>query len=361
MVDSTPKKQGYFMPAEWTAHEATWLSWPKNPLTFPSDIIDAVEKIYCQMVGALQDGEAVKILVDNSQEEQRVRSILHANGVACRNLVFYNIKSADVWMRDYGLTFLLKRKNLSENENGAGKTVGTAGAKAAVKWIFNAWGEKYDDLLPDNAAGEQIAKLQEAAGLQVFRPNIVMEGGSIEVNGQGTVLVTEQCLLNKNRNPKLGRTQIEGHLKNNLGVDEVIWLKDGIAGDDTDGHVDDFARFVGKETVVCAYEENKADANRKPLAAAYSSLCKRFETIKLPMPAAIIDPVENRRLPASYANFYMANGIVLLPVFGDRKDKAAQETLQTCFPKHEVVPIQAKELVYGYGGIHCVTQQEPKV
>jgi len=330
------------MPAEWSEHEATWLSWPKNELTYPSDIIGAVEKTYCKMIASLQVGEKVKLLVDSEKEEERVQKILAANGTNDSNVLFHRIKSADVWMRDYGPTFLLHKQS---------------GKKAAVRWIFNAWGGKYDDLIPDNETGDKIAANAEC---EIFRPNIVMEGGSIDVNGEGAVLTTEQCLLNKNRNPNLAREKIESYLADYLGVSDIVWLGEGIAGDDTDGHIDDFARFAGKKTVVCAYEENASDPNHKPLAEAHSILAELFETIKLPMPLPIIDPVENRRLPASYANFYIGNKCVLLPVFGDKNDKAAQEIMQSCFPKREIISIPSKELVYGYGGIHCVTQQEPK-
>lgn len=331
------------MPAEWSPHSATWLSWPKNELTFPSGTLAGVESIYCQMIAGLQPWEKVKLLVDNETEEERVRKILRSNGVSEQDILFHKIKSADVWMRDYCPIFLLNR---------------ATGKKAAAKWIFNAWGEKYDDIIPDNQTGDKIAAT--IPHLQLFKPGIVMEGGSIDVNGDGSLLTTEQCLLNKNRNPNLPQGQIEQCLVDYLGINEIIWLGEGIAGDDTDGHIDDFARFVSEGAVVCAYEENKADENHKPLAAAHSVLSELFETIKLPMPSPIIDLEENRRLPASYANFYIGNKAVLLPVFGDKNDKLAIETMQSCFPGREIVPIHSNELVYGYGGIHCVTQQEPK-
>lgn len=345
----TPKELGYFMPAEWEKHEATWLSWPKNRLTFPDSVLPAVEEAYCRIVSGLQPGEKVKILVDDGAEEQRVRKILHKNGVSENNILFYRIKSCDAWMRDYGPTFLLNRK---------GKT------RAAVRWIFNAWGEKYDDLLEDNGTGDAIAA--SVAGLKLFKPGIVMEGGSIEVNGMGAVLTTEQCLLNRNRNPKLSKAQIETYLCDYLGASNIIWLKEGIAGDDTDGHIDDFARFVGKNTVVCAREKGKEDENFAPLETAWKMLSaskdqdgKSLKVVELPMPSPIIDPEENRRLPASYANFYIGNAAVLLPVFGDKNDAAAAGILQACFPGRKIVPIPSRELVYGYGGVHCITQQEP--
>jgi agmatine deiminase len=345
MAASNPSSLGFSMPAEWEPHSATWLSWPKNPDTFPSSIIDRVENAYCKMVGALSAGEKVKVLVDDENEERRAEKILSASGAYSNNVLFVTIKSVDVWVRDYCPVFLLNRKT---------------GKKCAVKWNFNAWGGKYDDLAEDNETGEKIAGSLPSA-FPLFRPGIVMEGGSIEVNGDGALLTTEQCLLNKNRNQKLNRKEIEVYLHDYIGVSRIIWLKEGIAGDDTDGHIDDFARFVGKNTVLCANEKNGDDANFAALEKNSSLLSEAgFVVVRLPMPSPIIDPGENRRLPASYANFYVANSCVLLPVFDDKNDAKAIETLQGCFPKREIVPIPCRELVYGYGGVHCVTQQEPK-
>ena len=344
-MSQPPSSLGFSMPAEWAPHEATWLAWPKNRLTFPKGMIGAVEEAYCMMAGALQHGEKVKILVDSEGEESRVRKKLQKSGVDEKNVLFCLIKSADVWIRDYGPTFLLNRKS---------------GELGAVRWIFNAWGGKYDDLLEDNATGDAVAASVD--GLKLFRPGIVMEGGSIEVNGDGRVLTTEQCLLNRNRNPGLSKDQIEACIRDYLGTDEVIWLKEGIAGDDTDGHVDDFARFVGKNAVACAREENGGDANFAALEAGRLLLEQSgIDVIDLPMPSPIIDREENRRLPASYANFYIGNKAVLVPSFGDAKDREAAGALGRCFPGREIVRIPCRELVYGYGGMHCVTQQEPKV
>jgi agmatine deiminase len=251
-------------------------------------------------------------------------------------------------VRDYGPTFVLSLDR---------------GRKAAVKWNFNAWGGKYDDLLYDNTTGEDIL---HKAGVRSFRPNIVMEGGSIDVNGVGTVLTTEQCLLNKNRNPLLGREEIEGYLEDYLNVSKVIWLKSGIDGDDTDGHVDDFARFVSEGTVLCAHSEGGKgtdhqvlEANLRILEGSSDQDGTPLEVLRLPMPRPIELPEEGRHLPASYANFYIGNKVVLLPVFHDENDEEARQLLVGLFPGREVVPIYARDLVYGYGGLHCVTQQEP--
>jgi len=342
-----PSELGFSLPAEFEEHEATWLSWPKNEGTFPQGVLQGVEKTYCQIVGALQGGEKVKILVDNAESEEKVVFKLEQAGVPLKNVFFLKIKSSDVWMRDYSPIYVKNKQ----------------GKVAATKWKYNAVGNKYEDLLADDVTGEEIAK---NSLLQVFRPGIVLEGGSIDCNGAGTLLTTEQCLLNKNRNPHLSKKEIEKRLKDFLGASNIVWLQEGVAGDDTDGHVDDFARFVGKKKVVCAFEEDRGDEN-------YAVLKKNFEVLekatdeegeklfvqKLPMPRKVFVAEEKRRLPASYANFYVANNCVLLPAFGDEADGKAVAVLQACFPKKRVVPIPCNDLVYGYGGIHCVTMQEP--
>lgn len=335
------------MPAEWAPHEGTWLSWPKNPITFPEDVIAGVEEAYCRIIAALSDGEKVHLLVDDEKHEGEVEKKLSKSGAKFSNVIFTKIKSADVWARDYAPSFLLSRDR---------KKLG------AVKWEFNAWGAKYDDLLPDNETGAAIAT---KSGAEVFRPNVVMEGGSMDVNGEGAVLTTEQCLLNRNRNPTRSKAQLEAVLKENLGCSQVVWLKDGIEGDDTDGHVDDFCRFAPDGVVLLAEETDKGEnalrlsENARLLSPACDS--NDWELLRLPMPKTIIDPVDGRTLPASYANFYIGNKVVLLPIFKDERDEAAQEIVETCFPGREVAPVFSRELVYGYGGIHCVTQQQPEV
>lgn len=348
MEKTTPRSLDYYMPAEWAKHDATWLSWPKNPLTFPGDVLEGVENVYLQMIAALSRGEKVKVLVNDMETERRVLGMLQGTDALMDNVILPRIQSSDVWIRDYGPTFLLNQKKPW---------------KAAVKWRFNAWGGKYDDLLYDDLAGEGV--VQEAR-VKVFRPGIVMEGGSIDVNGQGVVLTTEQCLLNKNRNPHLSREDIESYLEQYLNISSVVWLRSGIEGDDTDGHVDDFARFVSADTVVCAHSTSGGGHNPEVLETNLNIL-KEFrrsggrglEVIKLPMPEPIPLPEEERVLPASYANFYIGNRVVLVPVFRDAQDKEALSILADCFPDREIVPIYARDLVYGYGGFHCVTQQEP--
>jgi agmatine deiminase len=339
-LQTTPIELEFRMPAEWELHESTWLSWPKDPLTFPPEIIDRVEHIYLEMIRALQVGERVDLLVDDQKTEDRIVSLLSSTD----NVRFHLIKSQDVWMRDYGPIFVRNAQEI-----------------AATKWIFNAWGGKYDELLRDNEAGQEICN---GLGVRIFEPGIVLEGGSIDVNGLGSCLTTTQCLLNKNRNQQLGKDQIEKYLHDYLGVTNLIWLGEGIAGDDTDGHVDDIARFVSSNKVVCMIEEYSSDEN-------YEALKMNFETLKssstsdggsieifpLKMPGKVEDP--EGRLPASYANFYIGNTAVLVPVFGDRNDREALSTLSNVFPGRRVIGINCKELVYGFGGIHCVTQQQP--
>jgi agmatine deiminase len=266
--------------------------------------------------------------------------------VDAAQVTFHTIAAVDVWMRDYGPTFLVKRGERP---------------LAFVDWIFNAWGEKYRPYMADDRVAGEIARLLD---VPVFEAGVVLEGGSIEVNGKGVCVTTEQCLLNRNRNPHLTRAQIERILMEYLGVSRVIWLGDGIAGDDTDGHIDDIARFVGPRTVVCAVENDETDENYALLRENHDRLLSardqdgsRLEVVTLPMPGKIA--AAGARLPASYANFYIGNAVVLVPVFGHSNDAVALGTLRELFPGREVIGIRCNALVEGLGTIHCVTQQEP--
>ncbi|HEV7475662.1 MAG TPA: agmatine deiminase family protein [Pyrinomonadaceae bacterium] len=348
-MTSTPSELGYRMPAEWHRHEATWLTWPKDPETWP-DRVPLVEKIFLQMMAALAPHEIVNLLVDDEEAEASVRARLAFPGA--ENIHFHQIPTVDSWIRDYGPNFLINDKaQLAYND-----------------WIFNAWGNKYEELKQDDAIP---ARLQSFLNLPRFAPGIVMEGGSIEVNGAGCVLTTEQCLLNPNRNPHLNQSQIEQHLKDYLGVEKVLWLGEGIVGDDTDGHIDDIARFVAPDVIVCAVEDDTEDANYKLLQDNLHRLQlltdtkgRGFEIVTLPMPGVVGGTsTDNRnldRLPASYANFYIANNVVLAPVFGRANDARTLETLQRLFSTRRVVGINCEPLVWGMGTIHCVTQQQPK-
>lgn len=344
----TPIELGYRMPAEWERHESTWLSWPKDPLSFPDELLPQVEKTYLRIIGSLNQNEKVNLLVDDEKYEEKVIQLLESEKIKTDNVIIHKIKTQDVWFRDYGPIFLKKQ---SKNE----------AIIAFTHWGFNAWGDKYKELKQDSHIPEELA-----LNIPCFRPDMVLEGGSIEMNGLGTCLTTEQCLLNPNRNPNLTKTQIEKNLSDYLGANNIIWLKDGITGDDTDGHVDDIARFVNKDTVVSVVEENKSDENHEStktnldiLKNAEDQDGNKLNIIALPMPNAVI--YKGQRLPASYANFFIANKTVLVPTFNDDNDKKALRILQKLFPDRKVIGINCRALVYGFGSIHCIAQQQPAV
>lgn len=346
MDGKLPFELGYRMPAEWTMHEATWLSWPKNPDSFPDEILPEVEKTYLRIIEALHKNEKVNILVDDESCEKRVRGLLKSNVIGSENIVFNKIATADVWFRDYGPIFIARKENPRD--------------VAFTHWKFNAWGNKYESLKQDTGIPEKLP----LGRFRKFKAPMVLEGGSIDVNGSGTCLTTEQCLLNKNRNPQMSKLQIEKYLRDYLGATNVIWLKEGISGDDTNGHVDDLARFVDKDIVVCAIEENVNDENYNALKTNFEILNtakdqdgNQLKIIKLPMPKPV--SYNGQRLPASYANFYIANKSVLVPAFNDENDKKALDIIQKLFPDRNAIGINCRELVYGFGAIHCITQQQP--
>lgn len=342
---STPKKLGYSMPAEWERHDAVWLAWPHDPITFPSRV-EKVEKTYGEIIKALQGSEKVNLLVKDSTMKNKAQGILEQCSVNPDDIVFHIYDYADVWFRDYGPIFLVDKKN---------------GGLAMSHWIYNAWGRKYESLMKDTHIPEFINRNMN---IPYFTPGIVLEGGSIEVNGKGTLLTTEQCLLNRNRNPHLNKYGIEEYLMKYLDVTKIIWLKNGIEGDDTDGHIDDIARFVNPTTVLCAYEENKGDINHSILHENYEVLRgskdqngNSLNVIKLPMPGVIGDG--HGRLPASYANFYIGNTVVLVPIFGHENDAKALDIIQRQFPDRRAIGINCRDLAYGLGTIHCISQQQP--
>jgi agmatine deiminase len=342
MTQQTPKSLGYRMPAEWEPQEAIWLTWPHNELTWPDGMLADVERTYVHIIRSLHTGQKIKLLVKDSDSEAKIRLMLDREGIALSQIVFVSVAAEDSWIRDYGPTFVINPRQRQ---------------LAMVKWRFNVWGDKYDDLIGDDRIPHELNKTLK---LPVFEPGIVLEGGSIEVDGAGTVLTTEQCLLNKNRNPHLRREQIEEYLREYLNVSRVLWLEEGIAGDDTDGHIDDIARFADKETVICAFEDDTADENYGLLKDNYERLVGfGLNVVKLPMPGYIGD--RHARLPASYANFYVGNKTVVVPVFGHRNDQRALEILQKCFPSRHIVGVHATSMVHGLGTIHCCSQQEPLV
>jgi agmatine deiminase len=342
---TTPRERGYRQPAEWAPHEATWLSWPHNRDSWPG-VFAGVEPAMVEFVRSLGQCEPVYINVLNAEHERHVGRLL-SGAIAPERLKLYRFPTNDAWARDHGAIFVT-RATAQE-------------PRLAVDFDYNAWGGKYPPFDLDRLIGRQMA---EALGVPCYaKPGIVLEGGSIEVNGEGALLTTEQCLLNPNRNPSLTRADIERLLRDSFGVDEILWLKDGIEGDDTDGHIDDLTRFVSPRTVVTVVEPNRADPNHAPLAANRRLLDTLrvagtpLTVVELPMPTP--QYLERQRLPASYANFYIANGAVLVPVFGCPADDTACGVLKDCFPGRRVVPIDCRVLIAGLGALHCLTQQVP--
>ncbi len=342
----TPRKLGFFMPAEWERHDAVWLSWPRNKNTFPN--LMAVEDMYIRFIAAIVPSERVEMFVPTAAINRNIKTRLKSAGVDLSRVIIRTTSYSDVWIRDYGPTFVV---------NPALKRL------AMVRWEFNAWGEKYEDQIADGCIP---GEMNRSLDLPVFRPGIILEGGSIDTNGRGTALTTRACLLNQNRNPDLTKDEIEEYLTEYLGAVKIIWLNRGVAGDDTDGHIDDIARFVSPSVIVCAYEENPDDENYETLKENYEILTsatdqeeKPFTIIKLPMPAPVV--IGNDRYPASYTNFYIGNTVVIVPVFDDPSDGKALRIIQDLFPEKTVIGINARAMVEGFGTFHCATQQQPLV
>jgi agmatine deiminase len=333
------------MPAEWEPQDGVWLSWPHDEETFPD--LERVKETYAEIICAVCGHEQVHLLVRDTDDLKEAKQLIARRTCPSpHNLVPHAADYADVWIRDYGPSFLVNR---------------AIGELAMVDWTFNAWGNKYPALLGDDLVP---SIMNDELLLPRFQAGIVLEGGSIDVNGRGMVMTTEQCLLNTNRNPDLTRTDLEEILCRYLGVRRVIWLKDGIAGDDTDGHIDDIARFVGERRVICAYEDDPEDENFLSLRENFGILSKEtdlsgrpLEVIPLPMPARVGD---DRRLPASYANFLVTNRTVLFPVFNHQNDRKARAVLGSVFQGREPIGIDCRALVEGLGTIHCISQQQPR-
>jgi agmatine deiminase len=344
----TPRELGYRMPAEWELHSATWLTWPRpQGISFP-DKYDTVPPVYAKLIRHLTTVEEVNINVWDSKMEQWVRELLLREKTPLERVRFHHFPAYEPWCRDHGPIFLVR-------DSGGNRDRGI------VDWGYNAWGGKYPPYDLDDAIPEWVSRLRN---LPLFSPKMVLEGGSIDVNGAGSLLTTEACLLNPNRNPNLNKAQIERLLVDYLGVSNVLWLGEGIVGDDTDGHIDDISRFIDKRTIVTAVEEDPADENHKILQDNLSRLKllrnesgEPFRIVELPMPGFIEH--KGQRLPASYANFYIANGIVLVPTYRQPNDDRAIEVLQREMPMHKVIGIDSTELIWGLGSFHCITQQEP--
>ncbi len=344
----TPKKSGYYFPAEFAPHSATWLSWPHKEASWPGKI-ETIYAPYTAFIKAVSQGESVHINVNNENMKADAAARLEKAGVDMNKIAFYLHPTNDAWCRDHGPAFLINPQ--AEHK------------KIIIDWGYNAWGNKYppydlDDIIP--------SLIGDAYNIPVFQPGIVMEGGSVEFNGKGTLLTSTACLLNPNRNPQLSQEQIETYLQHYYGVDQILWVSEGIVGDDTDGHIDDTVRFVNEDTVLTVVEENKHDENYALLQTNLKELKemqllngKQLNIIELPMPSAVV--YEDQRLPASYANFYICNAAVVVPTYRCKNDDKALQIIQDCFPDRQVVGIDSTDIIWGLGSFHCLSQQEPLV
>jgi agmatine deiminase len=333
------------MPAEWEPHRATWLAWPYDEETFP-DRVEKVETALARMINALNKSELIELLVLNEDMKYRASEVISSMGTDPSEINFHITEYADIWLRDSGPIFV---------KNSEGEIL-------ISNWKFNAWGNKFPELLID---GEIPDKVSQWTNNPSVNADLVLEGGAIEINGAGTCLTTEQCLLNKNRNPDISKDEIEKFLHSYLGIEKTVWLKEGLVNDHTDGHIDELARFVSENQIVCAYEENPDDENYKILEQNYQRLLnssysdgKAFDIVQLPMPHLRYEDGSNA--PVSYTNFYIANKVVLAPTFNDKNDLEALKILENCFPDRDIIAIDCSDIIYGGGAIHCITQQQPK-
>jgi len=347
-IEGTPREAGYYFPAEFGPHDATWLSWPHKEASWPGKI-SSIYPFYSRFVRELTRGEAVCINVADEAMKTFATRHLREAGVDMERVRFFFHPTNDAWCRDHGPAFLINP--------------GARQQKVIVDWGYNAWGNKYP---PYDLDDEIPTLVGRALDLPVYYPGIVMEGGSVDFNGAGTLITSSCCLLNANRNPHLGRERIEGYLRDFYGVEQVLWIKEGIVGDDTDGHIDDTVRFVNEDTVIAVVEENAGDENFQLLKDNLAELSamrllngKQLNIVELPMPSPVI--WEDQRLPASYANFYIANESVIVPTFRCDRDERALRILQECFPARRVVGIDSTEIIWGLGSFHCLSQQEPSI
>lgn len=346
-TNETPKALGFRFPAEWELQEALWLSWPHKEESWPGKL-ETIYAPYSQFIKIVADDQLVRINVADEEMKNFATKHIEAAGANMENISFHMNPTNDAWCRDHGPAFVINDQT---------------GEKAVVDWGYNAWGGKYPPFDLDDVVPTRIAK---EFNLKLFTPPIVMEGGSVEFNGKGTVLTTTACLLNKNRNPHLTKEQIEQYLLDYYGQDQVLWLGDGIIGDDTDGHIDDITRFVADDTVLTVIEEDPNDENHPILQENLESLKtmrlldgRPLKIVELPMPKPVI--YEDQQLPASYANFYIANKTVIVPVFNDENDERALAIIQSCFPDRKVIGIDSVDIIWGLGSFHCLSQQEPKI
>ena len=348
MNHPTPKDLGYHFPAEWHQHTATWLSWIHKNESWPGTI-DKVYPYYVEFIKTLSQSEKVCINVNGESMKAFAVKYLQQADVDLNNVQFYIHPTNDAWCRDHGPAFLINPK--AEQK------------KVIVDWNYNAWGNKYPPYELDDVIPTLIAK---DYNIPVFYPGIVMEGGSVEFNGKGALLTSTSCLLNPNRNPHLTQKQIEEYLINYYGAERILWVDEGIVGDDTDGHIDDTIRFVNEDTVLTVVEKNRSDENYDLLQHNLKQLKqmrllngKQLNIVELPMPDAVI--YDGQRLPASYANFYIANKYVIVPTYRCKQDDDALQIIQQYFSDREVVGIDSTEIIWGLGSFHCLSQQEPAV
>jgi agmatine deiminase len=339
----------FIMPAEWEEHTATWLAWPNDDDYF-NVRLENIKKIYLKIILSLHKDELIKLIVLSQKVEDEVSNLLKENGVELSRIIFYQSEYVDVWMRDYGPTFVKKDTK-----------------KAFVKWHYDCYGGKFPELALDNNV---FLNLKEKIGLEMHSVDIAMEGGAIDANGAGTILTTEECLV-LNRNPEKTKEETEIILKEATGASNIVWLNKGLFNDHTDGHIDEVARFVSPSKILCDFEDDASDENYERLSENFKILensvdqnGKKFEVIKLPMPHMIYDDGDKehsgKKAPVSYVNFYIGNKTVLMSLFNDVNDEKAISIIKSCFPDREVVGIDCRDLIYGGGAIHCITQQEPK-
>jgi agmatine deiminase len=343
----TPRAMGYRFPAEWEKHTATWLSYPHNENSWP-DRIQSIFPAYNQFIKELSLGEMVNINVLNKLMQQNVQKQLTELGVDMNKINFYLNPTNDAWCRDHGPAFLINPK--------------ADIPKIIIDWEYNAWGNKYPFDL-DNKIPQRIANQLK---IPFISPGIVMEGGSVDFNGKGTLITSKACLLNENRNPNLNQSQIESYLFEYYGIEQVIWMNDGIDGDDTNGHIDDTVRFVNEDTVITVMESDKNDANYEPLMENYQELKKQrllngkqLNIVELPMPEPMF--IDDQRVPCSYANFYIANNSVIVPVFHCKSDDIALDIITECFPERTIIGLDSSDIIWGLGSFHCLSQQEPAI
>jgi len=343
---NTPAHADFYFPAEWYPHRATWLSWPHKEASWPGKI-QSIYKPYAQFIHEISLGEWVCINVLDNKMEEEAKKILSKESVDLNKIQFFHNPTNDAWCRDHGPAFLINKSNPHK--------------KALVSWLYNAWGNKYP---PYNLDVQIPSKIGQILDIPVFRPEIIMEGGSVDFNGEGSLITTKSCLLNPNRNPNLGQAEIEQYLQSYYGVEQIIWLGDGIIGDDTDGHIDDLTRFVSSDHVITMVEWNKKDENYEALQENLDFLKsvklingKPLKITEIPMPGPVI--YEDIRLPASYANFYISNHSVIVPIFGDPHDEIALQKLRPLFPDRNVIGINSVDIIWGLGSFHCLSQQEP--